>query len=99
MTLPFETENKAINVMKSASLLNKMVLSGYSLDGMLHFRKSGIKAHRVTDNTIMIICPKLVLPGSLIQVARYLPQKSPQLKSRKTETAVKYFLDQSLPES
>ena len=54
MNIPFETENKAINVMKSASLLNKMVLSGYLLDGMLHFRKSGMNAHRATDNTIII---------------------------------------------
>ena len=55
MNIPFETENKAINVMKSASLLNKIVLSGYLLDGMLHFRKSGMNAHRATDNTIIII--------------------------------------------
>ena len=43
--------------------------------------------------------PNLDCPGILIQEANPLPKRSPMLKRRKTDTAVKYLVAQSLPEA
>ena len=46
-----------------------------------------------------VILPKVVCPGILIQEAKLLPKRSPTLKRRKTDTAVKYLVAQSLSEA
>ena len=46
-----------------------------------------------------IAFPKVERLGILIQEAKPLPNKSPTLKRRNTDTGVKYFVAQSLPES
>ena len=52
-----------------------------------------IYRNTLADNTT--IFPRIVRPGNLIHVAKYLPRKSPKLNNKKTVTGVKYLDDQS----
>lgn len=90
---PFESENKLMINIKSASLLNRILCP--SSVGMLQNINNGIKANRniLADNTT--IFPRMVRPGNLIHVAKYLPRKSPTLNNKKTVTGVKYLADHS----
>ena len=88
--------NKAIKVMKSASLLNTTVLC-LSLS-MLQKRNNGTNKIRESEAIKTIAFPKVERLGIFIQEAKPLPNKSPTLKRRNTDTGVKYFVAQSLPE-